>query len=647
MGEIEEFRLVLEWRTDEATQQKKWHACIRQSPIAEHVGMVQPLESQFPRTILSMYQNATEWQADPANVTQAGHKAWQAIIPDMIRDALNAALFSVARAENRLRIRIVIPQRRDIPPPPPGMARLDEVPLELLCDPKSPLNPNGSSEDDFLCLRNSPVCLLSRQPMEGTVRRSGTDLVLPLKILVVTSQPAGYPYAEMQREQESLKKVLQQLEEENRVMTRYLPDRERKLEADTDAFAADVVQFQPDIIHFIGHGTVAPQGGTNEPALLFVKRGSKQKTPEPFSASQMLGVVGLNSVRLLVLTACSTAQIPNAINQTTPQTGFAQRLVAGKNAPAVIAMQFPLDGHTATSFTRDFYYALLVHGKEVDEALAIARRVLIAQSIGNRAWVCPTLFWRQERGDFLRIVGGHPLPPQSAPQPTAPPVISPPSEIPIVGRALTPEEKNGVNTLMEELTDTEWGLADLARQNDDYQMDARYILCALVEKDRIARAELCRLHPDHIFLKGGAFVRDASIPLSLNLQTEQPGRIDAVEFEINFPPDIFEYRYTQLSHANEIRVENIGPGRVRVWWRPENFQDSSPAGSTSLGKIIFRAAPNRPEAAAPIHLTAAQLTRQFAADDGTWQTQIVPLAPLTAFVGQYFRDALSPLPTSS
>ena len=99
---------------------------------------------------------------------------------------------------------------------------------------------------------------------------------------------------------------------------------------------------QPAIVHLVTHGQ--PDG------VLLWQGGVPVITP---AASVRVALEGAESVRLVLLSACSSAQ--GSLQRSLASVG-AQLLQAG--LPAVIAMQFAIDEGVAGDFARFFYQEL-------------------------------------------------------------------------------------------------------------------------------------------------------------------------------------------------------------------------------------------------------------------------------------------------
>ncbi|WP_380784851.1 CHAT domain-containing protein [Sphingomonas sp. R86521] len=158
----------------------------------------------------------------------------------------------------------------------------------------------------------------------------------------------------------------------------------RLVEAATaDALRKAVQNFDPHIVHFIGHGR--PDG------LWFLKHRSNAGSVVP--TSMLRNVLASDSTRLVVLSACDTANVGTDI---APLIPLAERLVRG-GIPAVVANQMPMSLRSVATFCAALYSDLLQEG-DVDWAVNNGRiAVGVAYANVNAAtveWGVPVLYRR-------------------------------------------------------------------------------------------------------------------------------------------------------------------------------------------------------------------------------------------------------------
>ena len=135
----------------------------------------------------------------------------------------------------------------------------------------------------------------------------------------------------------------------------------------------------PNILHFVGHGGYAEQGG----GFLWLEDAGR---PTPIDGEALAALLRGSSVRLVVLNACESARSDPADSF----AGVAPRLVQA-GLPAVVAMQAALLDQAALQFSTAFYGAL-ADQPMVDAAVTAARQALFAHAPEEPGWAAPVLF---------------------------------------------------------------------------------------------------------------------------------------------------------------------------------------------------------------------------------------------------------------
>jgi hypothetical protein len=215
---------------------------------------------------------------------------------------------------------------------------------------------------------------------------------LPLRVLVVVASPIGLPPLDLSREQELIKQAWGSQAE---VSVEFLDL------ATPSALQAKLWDFQPHILHFMGHGHFDTITGAG--ALLFVDH---KNEPKPVVGAQ-LGVLLSNapSVRLAFLNACQSAGLSRT-SDLDPFSGVATALVIA-GLPAVVAMQFPISDHAALAFANGFYPRLAT-GAPVELAVSFGREAIRLELSDNEEWGTPVLFSRVSDGRLFEIGGFKP-----------------------------------------------------------------------------------------------------------------------------------------------------------------------------------------------------------------------------------------------
>ncbi len=222
----------------------------------------------------------------------------------------------------------------------------------------------------------------------------------PIRVLAVVSDPVDLSRLDVEKELDQLHLGLEDLSNQGRVKLSVLSRPTRP------ALDDRLSNYQPHILHFMGHGEFDPK--TAESGLFLEdKHGHGQRLE-----SARLGTLVRDypALRLAVLNTCEGARSSPA----DPFGGVAQTLVR-QGIPAVVAMQFPISDRAAIVFARKFYRKLAEDGK-VDTALAEARRELFLEQRNDVEWGSPVLHMRSTDGRIFRFrarrIAAHPSPPE-------------------------------------------------------------------------------------------------------------------------------------------------------------------------------------------------------------------------------------------
>ncbi len=157
----------------------------------------------------------------------------------------------------------------------------------------------------------------------------------------------------------------------------------------------EVKAFDPHIVHFIGHGQAK--------ALVFTRH--QAKASQPISAGMVHNVLASKSTRLIVLSACDTANVGDDI---TPLVSVAEQVVQA-GVPAVVANQMPIALRSVHTFCGALYGELLREGN-IDRAVNVGRIAMgVAfdnQRVAAVEWGVPVLY-RQPGCSQLFAKGGN------------------------------------------------------------------------------------------------------------------------------------------------------------------------------------------------------------------------------------------------
>lgn len=146
---------------------------------------------------------------------------------------------------------------------------------------------------------------------------------------------------------------------------------------------------QPDIVHYVGHGTYEHGKGY----LLF---DDSPGDADRVSAEELRVMLG--GVRLLCIYGCNSAMVTQAGGL---MSGVAPSLSVVMGA--VVAMQLPVSMPVVVRFSQMLYQQLLEQHRSLQESVAIARQALFFDAGQQKSWYVPTLYLRsrEQRSVFL------------------------------------------------------------------------------------------------------------------------------------------------------------------------------------------------------------------------------------------------------
>jgi tetratricopeptide (TPR) repeat protein len=300
--------------------------------------------------------------APVASAKQLGGRLFDSIFTGEVGDCLRRSLDMAGHQNAALRIRLRLS----------GCPELANLPWELLYD---------RSDDWFLALSDrTPIIRyvqLSQQPRPVPV-------TLPLRVLVIRSEPDDYPELDLEAEWRQVTAALGDLTEAGALAF-------TELAAPTlGELRTALMRETFHILHYMGHGGFdADNGGM----LLFTDRSGRGV---PVTGSD-LGVMlrDHTSLRVAVLNACEAARTDPA----DPFAGVADTLVR-RGIPAVIAMQFEVSDTAAIEFAPALYGALAA-GRPVDAAVAEARKAVY--TVSPLEWATPVLYLRADNAHLFDV----------------------------------------------------------------------------------------------------------------------------------------------------------------------------------------------------------------------------------------------------
>lgn len=242
---------------------------------------------------------------------------------------------------------------------------LADLPWELLYD---------RSEDSFLALsRSTPVVRHIQLP----TRTRAIAVTLPLKILVIRSEPTDYPVLDLDAEWAQVAEALAEL-----ARTGLLEVKELAIPS-LGELRRELLRDTYHVLHYMGHGGFDQQRGG---FLIFTDGAGRGAQVTAADLGVMLR--DHSSMRLAVLNACQAGRT----DPHDPFAGVADTLVR-RGIPAVVAMQFEVTDTAAVEFAPALYSALAT-GRPIDAAVAEARKAMY--TVSPLEWATPVLYLRAD-----------------------------------------------------------------------------------------------------------------------------------------------------------------------------------------------------------------------------------------------------------
>lgn len=208
---------------------------------------------------------------------------------------------------------------------------------------------------------------------------------LPLRLLVIVSNPSDLPRLAVEEEWARLNQALDDLVEQGKLIV-------ERLERATLATLRQWLRRQEvNLLHFIGHGSFdLPR---NEGSLVFE---NEAQQAAQVNSAQLATVLGDHAaLRLVFLNACQGASGGSQESF----AGVAQKLVQ-QGVPALLAMQFAVSDRSAIALAHEFYLALS-DGLPIESAVSEARKAIYSEGEAFE-WGTPVLFSRSPDGVILQ-----------------------------------------------------------------------------------------------------------------------------------------------------------------------------------------------------------------------------------------------------
>jgi hypothetical protein len=313
---------------------------------------------------------------DELTLVGIGQFLFDALFQGPVRDVYTRSQGALSEREGlRLRLHIA-----------PGAAQVVALPWELLYDP----------DQGPLALLDTPIVRFL--PQQDKLPSMAAPL--PLRVLLTAAQTP--PAVDVERELAAAQEALSAMAD--RVQVTVEPHL-------TTARFQSLLRSGFHVWHFVGHGGFARDGATGQ--LLFEDASGDA---EAVSALQIGIMVNRSGLRLVVLDACSSAQVA-----TDPFRSIAPALIRAQ-VPAIVAMQFKVPEEATAAFASEFYRAL-TEGLPIDGCVTEGRRaVMNVSGLGRADWGIPVVYTRAQDGRLFDAPAAAPLPPVA---PTATPASAP------------------------------------------------------------------------------------------------------------------------------------------------------------------------------------------------------------------------------
>jgi CHAT domain len=572
-----EFRLVV---TPDTADRTMWRVTVDECPLPGLVGDKGSLAPTLTRPELNQLRSAQDWP-NLATLRTIGEAVWSSVMTPDAKAALLASIQSTQDDGKRLRIVVVLQGDTDQEEGAGSAIRLSELPVEAL------------HQNDLEFIATDLSTPISRS-LQARPDRDPANVVGPLRVLVALAAPTDKPPADIGAERDEIRDAVSAITGPGGALEIDV------VEQATRTGVADKLRQKPyHVLHFIGHGGFEVIGQVKTPrAHLCFVRPDGSGLSDPTDADTLLTMLRNTSVRLVVITACSsaapTAPAPNVELDPGPLgtgafDGVAQRLVSGVSpVNAAVAMQFDLETSGAVAFSKAFYTHLLEPGVALDEVVTHARRALIvALEAGHRAWVTPTVYWRAKDGRVFDIDNSQ----VGADDATLSAIGNLNSQIVIHRGTL---EKIAART-----SEDRPALAE-------FRDDAVAAIAAL-------SAERAELLGETIRVTGGTVTPGTEARCRLTLRIRQPGTVDLVALTVNFPPEALTFVGTEAG-ADSATPPMVAPseGAVQVSVIDPGGGNQWPVGEYELGFLRFELVGATPPPLIDVTVTAPRVNRDGA-----------------------------------
>ena len=518
MSDFDDFHVVL---SPNLQEKGAWDVQLQDCPVPGLAGDKGRIQPAFTPEQLAALRNRHGWP-NAAKLRAIGRSVWQSLMTPELSAAFTACLAHAQGSNHGMRV-IISMVGEEPEAPSPNQIRLQELPLEALY----------LAQVGYLA--PNPATPVSRS-LKFKADRDPIRVIPPLRVLAVVATPQDKPAASVQQEKDVIEDALEPLKEVGAVDLQFCepPTRAQLTERLKEGF---------QILHFVGHGAFEIIGDDPTPRPHLCLEHNTQS--DPLDAETLEVLLQISGVRLVVMTACSSAApTPQQVGETvSPFDGVAQRLVAGvSGVNAAVAMQFDLESQAAVTFSGSFYKHLLQPGRKLDEVVALCRRDLVSQlNAGHRAWVTPVVYWRCKNSELFEIA------------PMKKPIDAP-------TREKLKELDAALEVYLKHISET------MAMPEEIREAAAPLLARWQGEVDSLQQ-QRGDLLGETLRLRGGQAKSGQAIQCRLNLRLRSAAQIGDVDVRVRYDPEKIDYRGANSGAScpgNAPLVGTPAAGQVKV-----------------------------------------------------------------------------------
>ena len=541
-----------------------WNVELIQCPLANRIGLRATVSPALTRGDLDRLRGAVGYP-NPAFIRATGAAVWKTVLPPQIDEAFRESL-QAARAQNS-GLRLVLVSAGSVTGDSNAAVQPGEMPVEALFD------------DHFAFLAQNQHTPVSRR-LGGGDNLPAHRTVRPLRLLIVSAAPNDIdPDPGVEVERKAIEAALQSVVSQGALVIEACPNATPRRLREALARACDIV-------HFIGHGGFSSTSLNGEPMGYFCLESDEDGSTFALDGETLYALLRNTNVRLVVLTACSTAAVAGApvlpLSPYPPAAlgGLAQRLISGDSLiSAVVAMQFDLETKAAPIFSEAFYDALILEDAPLDEAVRRARLAIVAEMLaGHRAWITPVAFVRCEGARVF--------------------------ELPALVAELSEEIRAELTQLEKMSAKYEKALASIAALAPQIRAEAG--VETLRQETQLSLDEIVQrradLLGDSLRLVGGRAEPDGDLECELVLRLRHPARVGFLAVAFSCPAQHFTFSKivnAATFHGQPIRVAQQ-PDRISLNTDDVSGGDLLPAAEHSLAKLVFKVSPAAPIGLSPL-----------------------------------------------